>query len=86
MCHSLYFENSPIQLRNACLAAARRTAACPRKPNTTRFAVLYKPLQACNPPLRSENSYFFKWLFTKWRSLWSVVENLDKSLQGSIRC
>ncbi len=43
-----------------CRAAGGGPGPIPRKPCTTRFAEFYKPLQACNPPLRSENSHFFK--------------------------
>ena len=51
----------------------------PRKPCTTRFAEFYKPLQACNSPLRSENSHFFTWLFTKMA--FSVVGGWESGLE-----
>ena len=51
----------------------------PRKPCTTRFVEFYKPFQACNSPLRSENSHFFKWLFTKMA--FSVVGGWESGLE-----
>ncbi len=56
----------PIPSRNAFRNAARRAAAARLLWNSVSCttSLQYKKL-ACNAPLASENSHFFKWLFTK---------------------